>query len=325
MQKLTSSLSLIGCAAALWPAQASDNTPLKPYGQANLLPAPQEFVVTPWYIYTRWQRYYDRNGQPVSIEYVNNDDYEINDGMVNLEYGLAQDMALDLTLGVVSGATRFANPTHEADTTDGAMDTRVGLRYRVLDEAQTKDAWTPTMTFRVGAIIEGTYDSDFVFSPGYGASGFETSLLVNKGIGKKGFGLFGDLGFRWQNHEVAEQVFGGVGAYQNLKFVRLTGAYRALYSFYGDDVTWSNPNVPHTLIYPPYQAPDDPPYFASGSTVQYSRKVQEVSHAVEGSVMVTDKGSRQYVFYMDWTFAGRNTPERLTYGLYVSFPIGGRY
>jgi len=54
-----------GLATALFvtfPASAWENLPQKPYGQADLLPAPGQFVITPYYSYTRWLHFYDGKG-----------------------------------------------------------------------------------------------------------------------------------------------------------------------------------------------------------------------------------------------------------------------
>src|SRR6266404_4741627 len=87
-------------------ALAWENLPQKPYGQANLLPEPGQLLVTPFYSYTRWIHFFDDEGNKRAIpQRLAEEDFEVNDGMFNFEYGVSRDWALDLTLGVTSGAS----------------------------------------------------------------------------------------------------------------------------------------------------------------------------------------------------------------------------
>ena len=90
---------------------------------------------------------------------------------LTLEYGILDDLTLDITAGY--SWTEFHDGPGRDLTDDGLTDTTFGVRYRVIDER--KFAWLPTVTLRVGGIINGTYDEAFPFSSGDGADGVETS------------------------------------------------------------------------------------------------------------------------------------------------------
>ena len=283
----------LGCLCA----EATDNFPVKPLSRATDLPNPRQLLVTPWYTYTRFQRYWSGHDR-VSIETMNTDDFELNNGMIHLDYGIQRDLALDLTLGYTSAATRFVDAGREPRTTQGLMDVTLGVRYVLVDETRHDNPWLPTVGVRAGAIIQGTYTSNYPFAPGGGASGFEPSLLLHKRIGKSGFGLYGDLGFRWRNHDVPTQLLATIGLFQDICSFTLNLAYKHTESLSGGDLS------------------------GRGPAIVYSPRVKENNQILEAGVRFTDKGGRQYQFYVDWNVEGRNTGEKLTYGLFLTWPFG---
>jgi hypothetical protein len=285
-----------------------ENLPQKPFGQANLLPEPHQFVIAPFYSYTRWIHFYDDNGDKRQIpQNLPEEDFEVNDGMLNLEYGISRDWALDLTIGVTSGASRFFDPNNAPHTDWGMMDTQLGVRYRIVDERETSSTWMPTLTARLGAIITGTYQADFPFAPGTGGTGAELALFANKALGDFGLNLYGDMAWRFRNRDVPVKVQTRIGLYYDIEFhawilrtFTPNVAYKFLNSFGGSGVSGNGPNI------------------------QYSHDVREVSHILESGLGMTTAGGSRVQFYFDWGFMGENTPAVMTYGLYVSFPMGGK-
>lgn len=124
--------------------------------------------------------------------------------LLTVERGLSDRFAADLTLG-------YATAEIDGFGTDrGATDFQMGLRYQVVDEAETHFTGLPTLAIRVGGIIGGTYKEDTPASIGDGASGCEVSLLAARALGSR-VGVFGDVGYRWRDHGVPDEWLASVG------------------------------------------------------------------------------------------------------------------
>src|SRR5438045_8941204 len=111
--------------------------------------------------------------------------------MLRLEYGVSKKISLDVNVGYTSAATRDWTPDNEPRSAQGLMDTQFGLRYRLLDERETQKWYVPTLTARLGGIIQGSYDDEFPMSPGDAASGIELSVLTTKVFSRYGLGVSG--------------------------------------------------------------------------------------------------------------------------------------
>ena len=117
--------------------------------------------------------------------------------LVAMEYGLLDNLSMDLTLGYVRA---FGDPI----VNDGLYDTTIGLNYGILDEFEYDAVWVPTLSFRFGGIIAGTYDANGILFPGIPgdkASGVEAEFSVGKLL-PYDFGLTGALGIRARNKDV---------------------------------------------------------------------------------------------------------------------------
>ena len=217
---------------------------------------------------------------------------------LTLEYGILDNLAIDATVGY-SWAEFHDGPSGARDLTDdGLTDTTFGLRYRVLDERNFHGL--PTVTLRVGGIIAGTYDDAFPFSSGDGADGIETSALLGKQL-CPGLGLYGEIGYRWRNNDVPDDLFGAVGlAVTYIKDVTLSVGYRHTESQSGPDI--GSPGFGTAFGFP---------------------QVKEVDQRIESSLSYTDSGERTYALYFAQTLNGRNTGEKSVFGLSVSIPFGG--
>ena len=215
---------------------------------------------------------------------------------LTLEYGILDDLALDVTVGY--SWTEFTGGPGGNLTDDGFTDTSFGLRYRVVDER--KITALPTITLRVGGILAGTYDEAFPFSSGDGADGFETSALLARQL-CPGLGLYGEIGYRWRDSDVPDDLFGAAGlAVTYIPNVTLSVGYRHTEGQGGPDI--GAPGFGTTFGFP---------------------QVKEVDQRLETSLAYTDGGGRNYAVYFAQTLNGRNTGEKSIFGISVSIPFGG--
>ncbi len=281
-------------------APATENLPRQPFGEWARLPKDGEFVITPQYTYNYWKKYW-KNHDSVDIQRVREDGFDHNTGGVRFDYPLARRWALDTTLGFTAGATRFFEPNRTPHTTMGLADTQLGVRYRLAQDRPGN--WQPNLTVRLGAIIKGTYDSDFPFAPGHGGNGFESAFAFTKQLTECGFGLYGDAGWRVRDHGVPQTLFGSFGLSQTFD---LTGWARSLTLNFGyaHSQDLSGPDVTGTLL-----------------NVTYSQRVKEVARGIEGGVTLTDRDGWVYQYRMELALDGRNTPQKTLYGLAVSIPF----
>jgi hypothetical protein len=259
------------------------------HSQSAWLPAPSQLVATPGYTYQSFDEFWFGNDK-VSL---NPYDSIQHTAFVVLEYGLCARSALDANIGYTWAESEAFNPAHKNQTDDGLTDTRIGLRYNLLDEKSAEQAWAPTLTLRVGGIIEGTYEENYPFSAGDGASGVETSLLFGKAFGASGFGLYGDIGWRWRNHDVPEDLFGSIGIFQSIKSFTLSFGYRHIQGLSGKDI--GEAPFPET---------------------------KEISQNLEAGLGYRDHGGRYYQVYGAKTLDGRNTGEKWVIGASISLPFG---
>ena len=291
------SIVAILCAASV---QANENLPQKPFAQAVQLPDRGELIVTPWYTYSEFFHAW-RGGKRESIERNPGSDshgYDMNDGIVSLDYGFANNWALDFASGYTSAATRSFNATGVPDATEGLLDTAFGLRYQAHHETNSPGSWYPTTTFRAGGIYRGTYESTFPFAPGSGSVGIEPSVLLSKSLGWEGFGAYADLGFRWMRSGGSDQWFAAVGVRQDIGRFTLNLGYRHFANTGGVDIG------------------------GTGATIVHSRFVREIKEEIQGGVGYTAaKNGIHYQFYMGKVVDGRNTGSAVTFGLFADLPV----
>lgn len=261
------------------------------------LPDPGQFVLTSASQYQRYEDFWV-GGTRIDLELATGFKKQRQfSTYLTLEYGILPDLAADATVGYTWA--EFVRGPHDARLDDDGMtDTAIGLRYRVVDERKVR--WAPTATIRVGGIIPGTYDDAFPFSAGDGAGGFETSLLLGREICPH-FGLYGEFGYRWRDHDVPEELFGTAGFWTRCHNVILSGGYRQTESTHGPDI-------------------GDP-----GFGVEFGfPQTREIDKRLEGSLGYTDDGGRTYAFYYAHTIDGRNTGDKTVFGISISIPFGGR-
>ncbi len=251
-------------------------------------PAAGQLVVSPSYVYQNFQKFWmGRNDASLAPA-----DVTQHTGVIAFDYGITETIALDVQVGYVrTDSKAFGGPRKD----DGMTDTLVGLRYKLVDETKVNCRWSPTFTLRAGAIIEGTYDAGLPFSGGDGGSGFETSLQFGKAIGTTGLALYGDIGYRYRNQTVPDDLFGSIGlSYTIANAVTLSGGYRHIQSLSGTDI---------------------------GSPGFTFPSLREINQLAEFSLSYTDKGGRTYALFGGVSLDGRNTGDKTLFGATISIPI----
>lgn len=302
------SLAALLSALALAPdSLASENTPRRPFAQMANLPERGQLIAgatvedsEAYYVWARNQRTditVKASGESYGID--------ITQGYLTFDYGIAEKWAADLSVGGTTVGWRSFDPAGSTHSTVGLMDFTFGVRYQILKEGTNECPWTPTLTFRAGAILPGSFSKSIEFAPGNHSTGVEPSLLARKHFGWTGFGAYTDLLFRWVKTSRNDQFIGAVGFFQEIKGWELNVGYRHLQSISGDDITLT-----------PNTAP------AAGFTVTYPRAVRENNDAFEaGFSYTTSKRHIRYGFHSRTIFDGSNTDKKFWVGASIDVPF----
>jgi len=242
------------------------------------LPESKRVVVTPSYLFQTFDKYWEGNEKKNL-----GGDLHQHIASLGVDYGLFDNTALDLSVGWVwSEADGVFGSSHD----NGLTDTTFGLRQRFVDETTLNLWWLPSLAVRLGGFIEGSYDENFPFPVGDGAPGAEASLLAGKSIWE-GFGLYGDVGYRWREGQVPDEWFGSSGIFVSWKFLSATVGYRFFEGLTGNDI---------------------------GNRGFRFSTVKEISQSLEASIGFTDPGGRHYQLFYAHTIDGRNTGQRDVFG-----------
>lgn len=255
------------------------------FAQSPWLPAEGRIEVTPRYVYQNFQEFWIRRDQRMRLD----EDVIQHTGTVTAEYGINQDWALDATVGYTRVDSKAFGGSN---TDDGLADTRLGVRYRLVDERATSQTWVPTVTLRAGAVIAGTYDAGLPFSAGDGAHGGEFSVLLGKAIGGTGFGVYGEAGYRVREKPVPDEFFGSLGIYQTLGQFTVSAGYRHIQSLNGVNI------MDEGFTFP---------------------ELKEINQILEAGLGFTDKGGRFYQIFGAFTVDGRNTGDKMILGISATF------
>ena len=196
-------------------AQASENVPHRPFAMWVDVPQEGQFVLGLVYeeseSYHFWAGHDDHNVRFKA--HGENYGIDINQGFLGLQYGLTERWALDLNFGgTTTGYRYFSNG--KIKSTVGMMDSAVGVRYQLFNETNCDCAWVPTLTFRAGGVLPGSYNESFAFAPGLRSAGIEPELLARKHLGWPGFGLYGDALYRWNRTTGNDQYITTIGFFQ---------------------------------------------------------------------------------------------------------------
>ena len=231
---------------------------------------------------------------------------DINQGFLALQYGLTEKWALDLNIGATTEGTRSFTPGNDTESTTGLMDWSFGVRYQIFNEAQdTNSPWLPTLTFRAGAVLPGTFNEESDFAPGLRSAAIEPEFLLRKHFGWPGLGVYGDALYRWNRTTGNDQYIAAIGLFQQIKGWELDAGYRHLQTISGSDISYDPAN------------PDQ---------IDYPREVREISDAIEaGFSYTTSKRHLRYGFQTRTVFDGNNTDRKFWIGASIDIPIGGKH
>jgi len=285
------------------PLLASEDVPHRPYAQWADLPQHGQLVVG--FVYEESEAYHiwaQRDYHDITVK-SGGESYgiDINQGYLAFQYGITEKWAADLNVGATTGAWRQFDTNQSAQSTTGLMDWSFGVRYQLYNETNTGSPWTPTLTFRAGAVMPGSYDQHFVFAPGLRSTAIEPELLLRKHFGWTGFGVYGDALYRWNRTTGNDQYMTVIGLFQQIKGWELAAGYRHLQTVSGGDIAY-DPNNPADIVYP--------------------RDVREISDSIEaGFSYTTSKRHFRYAFNSRTVFDGSNTDRKFWVGGSIDIPF----
>jgi hypothetical protein len=297
--------------AAMPPAAlASENVPHRPFAYWADLPEQGQFIAG--FVYEQSEAYHIyTGGQYHNVTWMSGGEHygiDINQGYLALQYGLNDRWALDLNVGYTSLGWRSFDEGGIQSTT-GLMDSSFGVRYQIFNELkETNNPWVPTLTFRAGAVMPGTFSESFIFAPGSRSTAIEPELLLRKHFGWPGLGFYGDGLYRYNMTIGNDQYIIAAGLFQQIKGWEIDAGYKHLQTLSGTGITWLgdpstyNPNI----IYP--------------------RDPKENNDAIQfGFSYTTSKRHWRYGFQLTSVVDGNNTDAKLVLGGSIDIPIGGKH
>jgi hypothetical protein len=287
---LSMDLSLIG----------SENVPHPRFGEWAEVPVPGQLIAG--LIYEESEAYHAwAHGQRFNITTrLEGENYgvDINQGYVALQYGIAPRWAADLSLGGTTLAWRSFNDAVVHSTT-GLMDWALGVRYQVFNESNSSSSWMPTLTFRAGGVLPGTYNRSIAFAPGVRSAAIEPELIVRKHFGWPGLGAFGDVLYRWNRTTQNDQYITDIGLFQQIKGWELDLGYRHLQTLSGGDIV-----------------------VTQNEAILYPRDVRENNDAIDaGFSYTTSKRRLRYAFHARKVIDGNNTDSKFWVGGSLEMPF----
>jgi hypothetical protein len=223
------------------------------------------------------------------------------------EYGITDRWAADIALGYTSSSLKNNNLgtlQNNTSTIDGLADTTLGLRYKLVDEFQTKTSWIPTLTLRGAAIIEGTYQANRFQSPGDGASGGQFGFLFGKSyewLG--GIGYYGGVSYRMRGESVPNDLLSNIGIYKTI--------YKGLSANFGyrDERTFGGGISVNELV------------AGLGTGDAQFQQLEDTRSSLEGGLSYRDGVDRIYGVSIGKTISGANTFDRTSFSTYLSLPF----
>jgi hypothetical protein len=290
----------------LAPALASENVPHRPFALWADVPDPGQFVAG--IVYQESEAYHiwaQRDFENVRVK-SGGESYgiDINQGYFAFQYGITEKWAADFNIGATTAAWRYFDANQSAQSTTGLMDWSFGVRYQIFKETDGGPPWLPTLTFRAGAVMPGTYDQHFIFAPGVRSAAIEPELLARKHFGWPGLGAYADGLYRWNRTTGNDQYITAIGLFQQIKGWELDVGYRHMQTISGGDISFD---------------PNDP------SSIQYPRDVREINDSIEaGFSYTTSKRHIRYAFVSQAVLDGSNTDQKFWVGGSIDIPFGSR-
>ncbi|MDF3818871.1 hypothetical protein P3G55_03110 [Leptospira sp. 96542] len=256
------------------------------------------------------------------------DNVRITVGSLALEYGITDRLTFDLTVGFgklgrhkIFDRYGGLQQTPEAPDKYGVMDSRAGLRYKIIDEFDSKYAWMPTIAIRLGGIKRGDYDRN-PQSLGDGASGGEANLYFAKDFNFYGFGTLGDIGYRKREKPIPDDILYYGALYKKIFesfFLTLGGRGQVGQEGYA----FADPRQEPPLNYFTYPQPSAygiNPYdvYVQDQRPAWGRK--EDFHNVEVGLGYSDSFGNFYTVFYSETLSGYNTAKLKTVGFAATLP-----
>ncbi len=292
---------------------ATENVPHAAFAEWAELPAPGQLVVGAFYDESESYHIWANGGQRYNVDtLVNGEHYgiDINQGDFTFQYGITEKWAADLNVGATTTGWRtFSNggaPGSIRKTT-GLMDIAFGVRYQIFNENDTNlPPWTPTLTFRAGAVLPGDYTQNLPFAPGIRSAAIEPEFLAKKHFGWQGFGAYGDALYRWNRTTANDQVIVSFGFLQQIKGWELDAGYRHLQTLSGTDLLYD---------------PGTQTLSTSDGSNAFSG-LREINDSIEaGFSYTTSKRHIKYSFYTRTVFNGNNSDEKFWIGGGIELPL----
>ncbi len=262
------------------------------------------------------------------------DNVRITTGNLALEYGITDRLTVDFTAGFGKlGRHRIFNPNNfwrtavnEAPDKYGFLDTRAGIRYKLIDEFDSNYKWMPTLSLRVGGIKKGDYDRN-PQALGDGASGGEINLYLAKDFNFFGMGTLGEIAYREREKPVPNDILYYGALYKRFfESVFLTFGGRGQQGQGG--TSYFDPRQA-----PPYNLYDLKPindqfqvgginlldWYIRDNRPPWGRKENFVN--LEIGLGFMDGSGNFYNFFYSETLAGYNTAKLQTVGFLVNMPF----
>jgi hypothetical protein len=289
-------------------ALSSENAPQIPFAEWADLPAPGQFVLGAVYEQSKSYEIWAAGHQYDIKVRAGGENYgiDVRQGYFALQSGINENWAADLEFGGTTVGWRAFSFGNSIQATTGLMDTGLGVRYQILNEARcTNSPWTPTLTFRAGAVLPGTYDQNFIYAPGFRSAAIEPELLVRKHFGWPGLGAYGDMLYRWNMTTENDNYMIAVGLFQKIKGWELDAGYMHMQTLSGTDITFGVPGVL--------------------STINYPRDVREITDSIQaGFSYTTSKRHWKYGFHANIVVDGNNSDNKPWFGASIEIPFGGK-
>jgi hypothetical protein len=299
--------AVIAAGVAARTVSASENVPQLPFAEFADVPEKGQFIVGALYEQSKSYQIW-AGGQQYAIKVRSGgENYGIDtrQGYFILQYGINERWAADIEFGATTVGWRAFSPGNQIKSTTGLMDTALGVRYQIFNEfVDTNSAWTPTLTFRAGAVLPGTYNKDFVYAPGLRSAAIQPELLARKHFGWTGFGAYGDVLYRWNMTTENDNYSVAVGFFQQIKGWELDAGYLHMQTLSGTDISFGIPGDLTTIIYP--------------------RDVREIYDAIQaGFSYTTSKRRWKYAFHSTIVVDGNNSDNKPWFGASIEIPFGG--
>ena len=293
MRVIRAAILFLSCSfvvPAIATADAGDSERLKSMlagdalGTTPWVPGKWSVHVAPSYAWSSFDSFFDGNGDSVS-----GDSVKQHTAGVNLKLGLPAGFAFDTWVGYTSAALGDSSSA-------GLADIRGGVAWQILDEFSMDASWVPTLTMRLGLVVEGTYARDnLVSDAGERATGGEAGLSFGKVWADLGMGIYGDVGYRYLLGGIPATVSSSLGAY----YAFLDGFVGRLTMRHDNDLSGDDLGVQARYV-----------------------DLHEAATSANVGFGYYDGGGRYYGMSVALVLMGKNTPKKVpVVGLLVSVPV----